>query len=402
MRRSVKAAAAGVALASMACGPAAAGRRSGPPTTHASIAVSNLEAALAQAEAELARGRHERTGELIGLLLTRGQFLGRIADYERAAYLADRLVAQSPEVAGSYLARGRVRAAFHRFPEALADLDYAVELGADAGATTTTRAGIFQATGRGTEARAARRRLSRLDAYALGAEALAAAGDGGLAEAESLFRRARDEYRDVSPFTLAWLDFQQGRLWMKAGEPGRARVFLEAAHERLPQYVAATGHLGEVEAELGNVERAIQLLREAAEAGDDPDPAGHLARVLAGAGWAAEAERWRVRAADRFGELAARHPEAFADHAAEFWLSTGEPGRALQLAVLNEAARPTVEAIALTLRAAHAAGDSVAACRRAKRLEGLPGLLAPQRILAEQALRECRLESDSGHGPHEG
>jgi hypothetical protein len=43
--------------------------------------------------------------------------------------------------------------------------------------------------------------------------------------------------------------------------------------------------------------------------------------VLSDAGHAQEAENWRISAAARYDELVVRHPEAFVDHAAEFWLT---------------------------------------------------------------------------------
>ena len=43
-----------------------------------------------------------------------------------------------------------------------------------------------------------------------------------------------------------------------------------------------------------------------------------------------EAEHWRAIAATRYEELASRYPEAFADHAADFWRTVdGDPQRAL-------------------------------------------------------------------------
>jgi hypothetical protein len=45
-----------------------------------------------------------------------------------------------------------------------------------------------------------------------------------------------------------------------------------------------------------------------------------------------EAEHWRCSAAARYDELVLRHPEAFVDHAARFWLTVGgDPQRALGL-----------------------------------------------------------------------
>ncbi|WP_459181366.1 hypothetical protein [Streptomyces sp.] len=56
----------------------------------------------------------------------------------------------------------------------------------------------------------------------------------------------------------------------------------------------------------------------------------------------AEAECWRAQAAARYDELLTRHPEAYADHAEEFWLTVGgDPERALRLARQNLMLRPT-------------------------------------------------------------
>ncbi len=50
------------------------------------------------------------------------------------------------------------------------------------------------------------------------------------------------------------------------------------------------------------------------ESSDDPVYANTLAGVLSDAGRPREAERWRVRAANRYHELVSHHPDAFAHH----------------------------------------------------------------------------------------
>src|SRR5438270_531683 len=57
---------------------------------------------------------------------------------------------------------------------------------------------------------------------------------GQTVEAEALFLRAQQSFRDTLPFPLAWLYFQQGLMWENEGRSGRAREFYAAAHERLP------------------------------------------------------------------------------------------------------------------------------------------------------------------------
>ena len=78
-----------------------------------------------------------------------------------------------------------------------------------------------------------------------------------------------------------------------------------------------------------------------------------LARILADSGETAEAQTWRAKAEARYDELLARHRDAFADHAAEFWLTIGgDPERALGLARHNLSLRNTPRARALVQDAA--------------------------------------------------
>ncbi len=316
------------------------------PTTEASTALHNLESALRarEREIELDASALARVGpELIEALLMRGQYLARVSDTERALVLADRMLASQARRGETYVLRARARSALHRWEDARLDLRAAERSGADATAVAAAGASIDQARGGYEEALAVRRWLARErpGVYSIGAEAAVLAEMDRPSEAAARFQAARESYRDVSPFPLAWLDFQEGRMWMRAGRLQAARSRLLAAHQRLPQYVAAACHLGEVEAALGDTDRAIALLHAAASVSEDPDPMGQLARVLAAVGRPGAAF-WRDRAAQRYDELMQRHPAAFADHGAEFWLGPGgDPKKALGLARANFRLRPT-------------------------------------------------------------
>jgi tetratricopeptide (TPR) repeat protein len=296
----------------------------------------------------------------------RAHLLGRIADAERAAALAEKLVRQMPGDAQSFITRARMAAVFHRFEPALADLDAAAGMGADQVVLDVERAAIYQALGRYDEALALRHRaLTRHAEFSvLGALAGLHGERGEMAAAESYFTTARQRYRGISPFPLAVLDFQRGQMWMEHGDIYRARVSLDAAIRRLPAYVPAQGHLAEVEAALGDRPAAIARLRPLSLTSDDPEYAATLAGILADSGQAGhieEARIWRERAQARYEELIARHPEAFADHAAEFWLTVGgDPACALRLAEMNLALRQTPRAYALIRRATDRANDRIA------------------------------------------
>jgi tetratricopeptide (TPR) repeat protein len=328
---------------------------SGPVTTAGVIAVGNLQARIHGQLSRATRGQltvGERA-ELVELLALRGHVLGCIADAERAAALADELAGQVPADARSFVARARMRGAFHRFAPALSDFDTAAALGGGRAGLDAERAAIYQALGRDDEALAIRRLAvdRHADFSALAALAGAYGERGEMDEAERWFSAATRCYRGTSPFPVAILEFQRGQLWMEHGDLRRARVWCDAAVRRLPAYVPAQGHLAELDSALGETAAAIARLRPLALASDDPDYAMQLARILGNAGQTEEAQTWRGKAEARYDELLTRHQEAFADHAAEFWLTIGgDPERALWLARHNLSLRQTPRARALVRR----------------------------------------------------
>jgi tetratricopeptide (TPR) repeat protein len=335
-------------------------------TTDGTIALVNLEAQIESLELQAAGGGLTgRWGaELVDRLTLRGQILGRIADYERAVALAEQLACHASADGLAFLVRARTRTLLHRFEEALADLDVADRLGMAGAEVAAERAAIFQAVGRYDEAMALCRAAvgRRADFETLWALAALHAERGEIDAAEHLFGESCGRFRGVSPFGLAQLEFQRGHMWQEQGDLWRAREWLRAAWFRLPAFAQAAGHLAEVEAALGERESAIDRLTRLAGASDDPHYAAQLAGILAEAGRLEEAGVWRARAEARYDELMARHPAAFADHSAEFFLTVGgDPQRALGLAKQNFAVRQTPRARALLSRAVLACEQGPAA-----------------------------------------
>ena len=329
-----------------------------PCTTSGSIAIANLQAQIDSfGHAATARPDPIQRIQLADLLALRGHMLGCIADYERASAITETLVHEMPRHGAALAARSRARATLHLFTEALTDLDAADRLGADD--TTVARAAIFQALGRYREAaellRAATAR--HYDFAVAGALACLYAEREQIGEAGILFAEAGRLYRDVSPFPIAMLDFRHGLMWFEHGDTEAARSWFEAARRRLPDYVPVLGHLAELDASRGEFCDAIARLRPLAARSDDPEYAGLLAAYLDAADHPTEAVQWRARAATRYDALTSRHPEAFADHAAEFWLGAGADARkALHLAERNLENRRTPRARALVRRAERALG----------------------------------------------
>ena len=212
--------------------------------TDGTIALLNLRAQIDG----LGHATAEDRIALIDLLTLRGLILGHIADYERAEEIAERLVRDEATDGMAFVARARIRAVFHRFTDALDDVDRAARLSLPAEITNRERAAIFQGLGRYDEAlglreEAADRRASFEDVAALvGLHA----ERGEIDAAERLYAESCGRYRGVSPFPMALLDFQMGLMWMDQARLDDARKSFNAAWRRVPAYAPAHGLLAEV------------------------------------------------------------------------------------------------------------------------------------------------------------
>jgi tetratricopeptide (TPR) repeat protein len=184
---------------------------------------------------------------------------------------------------------------------------------------------------------------------------------GEFDEAEATYRRALREYGDVSPFAPAWVCFELGMLWgerVGIPRPDLAAQWYRTSIHYLPCYVMARVHLAEILLQQSRIEEARSFLAPAIASGN-PEVCWRLAEVAEAASEGSEAASLLEAARSGFESLLTRHPLAFADHATEFYLTGGgDPARALQLARLNLANRPTVRAHELALEAARAAGDT--------------------------------------------
>jgi len=325
------------------------------PVTNGTIALLNLRAQIDGVEPDVRLGRATIATrvDLIEMITLRGLILGQIADYERAEEMAEQLVGDAA-AAEAFLARARTRTVFHRFTVALDDIARAERLSLDAETANRERAAIYQAVDRYEDALAIREeaatRRSSFDNVAALVGLYAELSE--IAATEELYAESRRRYRGVSPFPLALLDFQLGLMWMNKGRLEDACTSFDAARRRVPAYAPAQGHLAEIEAGLGEIESAVARLNSLAVSSDDPDYAAQLARILGDAGHDHESGYWRRLAAARYDDLVARHPEAFADHAAEFWLASGaNPEKALRLARMNVEVRKTPRAYDLLAQA---------------------------------------------------
>ena len=403
---------AGLALAVAACaaseeapvaGSAAAGassfsaRPTRLPATMAELPTSDAEIALGNVDAQIlgyekARERMPRSNDwplrLAAMYDGRGQALGRIADYEKALAMAEEAVRLGPTDGDALLARASARARLHRFAEASADLDAAAAHGASPDRIDGARAAILSATGHELQALAIRTRLAteHPDLGTLAAEAMSLSALGRVTEAEERLVDAQARFRDVTPLPIAALYFQAGLVEERAGRPSSARELYEAAQARLPEHAQATAHLATLLAASGQRAQAVTLLRPLAAASDDPEYAGALAGLVGGD----EAARLRAQAGKRYDLLVAQHAEAFADHAARFWLAAGgQPQKALPLAERNLALRPTADAYELAIAASLANDRAARSCALADRALALPTVSTSLQLTAHRAYSAC-------------
>jgi len=359
-------------------------------TTDGDIAIGNLDAVIGGHEQRIKAQPWDpglRAG-LVELLLTRGQFLGTIADYERASQIAEELVRDEPKRPDAWTARASTRSTWHRFPEALADLDAAEKAGARPETLRSARSSIFAATGSLDQAW----KLAPSDgdlageSIALATRGLLEGELGRLADAEGDLKAARTRYRDVSPLPLAWMDALQAALFEKNGDRAKARAYYTRANRVLPLYARAASHLAVYE----TAQRAVTILEPVAKRSDDPEVHAALGDALRRTGRAAESQAELTKARERYDVLLATHREAFADHAARFWLGAGgDPARALPLAAENAKLRPTDEAMSLWLEAAQTVPDAAAICEAARALVALPHAAETLRGPARTAVARC-------------
>ncbi len=332
-------------------------------TTSGEIALGNLGAEIRGLERLVEQRKDDLAirRNLIESLKLRGEMTGRIADVERAVEMAETLAKDMPDKPEAYLARAALRATLHRFDDAWADLDEAERRGSTAGQTRQKRASILFARGKIDDALvlAEQMRKERATIDTLGFQAVLLGELGRKAEALAAFREAFEIYPDTSPFPVAWLFFAQGQFWEREGNTDLAIAYHRACLERLPAHAHAAAHW----ARMASPEEAEAIVKPLLDKVDDPELQAVLSAKLEARGAADAAKEHRIEAGARYDELVAKHPEAYVDHAAQFWLDVGgDAPKAFELAKRNLSWRKTARAYELAVVTALAVHDKQAAC----------------------------------------
>ncbi len=333
-------------------------------TTDGDIAVINLESARRRSwsrfyQDPMREGIAETVVEHEQLS---AQFAGDLTALDRLEFLAKQLSQTDAASARTALIQAQVASMVHRFAEARRHLEQAEIREAPEADVSRVRLSINQACGTdlGKVLRERRQRAKKSagieDQIALGG-LLADLREFG--DADNTYKQALRNYADVSPFPVAWVCFQLGVLWgelVPEPEVTCAAEWYEKALERLPSYTKARVHLAEIYLSCGRADDAESVLMPALSSGD-PEVHWRLADIMAVQGKDADAHMQAARSG--FESVLERHPLAFADHGAEFYAGSGNDcRRALELALVNVANRPTLRAFEQAHEMAVAAGDT--------------------------------------------
>ncbi|HEY6665811.1 MAG TPA: hypothetical protein VI036_11875 [Propionibacteriaceae bacterium] len=310
--------------------------------TSGQIAIANLSASIGSLERRPVEGASLLA--LSNLLFVRGDLLGRIADHDRAERVATEAAESLRDAASALYVRARLAERFHRFDEAGALLDQALVAGYPRREVDVERAALWQATGKYGEALVLRKKLAKEDPgiHTLGAlGSLLAEMDQSVA-AENRYVAALDADISVSPLPCSQLLFEWGVSAMRRGELGRAEDVLAVLDRILPDHVPGRGHRAEVALARGQLDVALALIAPLVDASDDPEYRATYAEILAARGEREAARIEAERAAAAYDRLLAQRPEAYADHAAAFFMGIGHrPERAVELAAANWKLRDT-------------------------------------------------------------
>lgn len=367
------------------------------PTTDGHIAADNLVGTVDAAEKVVALRPDDpdAIGTVLDALSERQRFTSSVADLRRLPELGDRVVAAAPKAAKSFVRRAAARAAVHRFKDAKEDLATAVSLGAQGAQVDGLRATFLQADGDLDGALALRHAMTTAheDIITLGAEASVLGELGRVDEAASLFERAARGYNDVAAPAVAWLYFQEAAMWERARNIPRARAFYEAAYERLPIYAHAASHFALLEsssakgaASSSKAEHALSILEPIAASADDPEFEWALAQVLRRLHRDADADAHLAKARARYDEITTALPEAYAEHAANFWVADGaDAQKALVWAKKNLDVRRSAAAFEVAFLAAISAKSMTEGCAFKRDLDALPRPPEMLKTLAKDA-----------------
>ncbi len=338
------------------------------PTTAASTYLAHIQGRLQIADQQLQSGAQSPAQALAhaGFRYQRYQILGSMADLDMAFSRAKALAAVADASDDALLLWATLAAYMHEFPHAQRAL--AQMKAPNSAAKLQLLAQIQTARGQTEHAPINAAELSVGREFA---ELVQRAGHcvdkGDLDCATQNYHQAQFVYSDSAPFPLAWLHTQQGIALLRFGYPEWALRFFDAALARMPGYYLAAEHRAECLGLTGKLEQARTTYLEVIEqtggvTAGNPEFMAALASVEAQLGNVEQAGQWRSHARAGFASRLAQYPNAYAQHAVDFYMEINDLKKAEQLAEQNLALRQDVGSYLIRAEVAFAKQDKPQFC----------------------------------------
>lgn len=330
-----------------------------PPATNGDIALINHRNILDRCWYLIQDqpNRHGPLEQLVDEENKRIQFLGDVDALGRLSTLSKSLLLSNPNSPRTFITSAQVLSSIHHFSDARAALEKAKILGADANQVENIALAIDQATWEDlprvlkTREENASKNHNLVDWVLLGA---LQAEIGLFQESSDSFMMALNSYKDLSPFPLAWVCFQQGKLWGEQVEDPNlelAHDWYQRAISYIPSYVHARVHLSEIYLEWGRLEDAQALLRPIADV-SDPEINWRMGQIAEAMGNQRDAHCYFSASDKLYRRLIDSNKAAFADHGAEFYMDSGNDHIfAFELANFNFECRQTLRSFNLLCEA---------------------------------------------------
>jgi hypothetical protein len=324
--------------------------------TDGDIAVNNHLSSLARLHRifEVQPNRLGISAAIINGELINSQFLGDYTSLDRLSDLSEKVLINNSNSGAAYIQAAQISASMHLFDISKDYLRKAELLDGNRNEIKYVQMSVLQATSKDQGEVLALREESVISSGApedLIPYAALLADVGEIEKANLIYLKALNyKYKNPSPFIPAWICFQIGLLWGEIANPNSkdlASFWYSKAMAYIPKYTKARVHLAEIYTATGKNELALQTLQPAL-ASADPEVSWRISEIYAIKNQPKYSEQYLQLADTIFTSLLERYPLAFADHAVEFYVSSGNnPEKAFKLALLNYQNRPTDRAALL-------------------------------------------------------
>ncbi len=249
------------------------------------------------------------------------------------------------------------------------------------------KAEIYLAQGFYDLAKAEIRSIASTDVPSLALQANLEIEKGNLDYSLQLFNQAQQKYNRTNPLTLAWLQVQMGIALLRNQRIEEAQTFFQSAQRRLPAYYLATEHLAESELILENLPAAEKLYSSVSQQTGNPEFYAMLAKTQQQLGQNSAATNNLQVAEKGYLQLLQTHPQAFAQHAAQFFYDTGNLTKALHLAELNLQNRQNIHSWLLLSQISKALSQPKKSCDALAKANSTN--MYPPELKAENKISDC-------------